>query len=232
MKLTAEDYRRNYAQMSDEEFLAIDRDELVELARRSYDAELARRQLTPPEVADEPGLHEEEPHHPVQEDYSDIPPEPPPFPPHEESVQLAVIVTGNDARYALRTLHRANVPAYLTETPEITGTYAEGCLGLLVPASCVDAARDLLAGQLGWNNQALARQWFEKDWMPDDIALNDFEVKVDEYFGEENKVAARITVTGVDPQTKKHVKLSGIAIVHLYDSKIGERWIHLDEAES
>jgi hypothetical protein len=231
MKLTAEDYRRNYAQMSDEEFLAINRDDLVELARRSYDAELARRQLTAPPVDEEPPPAEEEHPHPVHEDYSDIPPEPPPFPPHEETVQLAVIVTGNDARYALRTLHRANVPAFLTETPAITGNYAEHCLGLLVPASCAEAARDLLAGQLGWNNRALVRQWFEKDWTPDDVELNDLEVTVDEYFGEENKVAARITVTGFDPRSKKRVKLCGIAIVHLEDSKIGEHWIHLKDAE-
>lgn len=50
MKLTADDYRRHYSELSDEEFLAVDRDELVEMARRCYDSEMTKRQLAPPEV--------------------------------------------------------------------------------------------------------------------------------------------------------------------------------------
>ena len=50
MKVSAEDFRRQYADLSDEALLDVDRQDLVELARTCYDEELARRQLkaTPP----------------------------------------------------------------------------------------------------------------------------------------------------------------------------------------
>jgi hypothetical protein len=57
--------------------------------------------------------------------------------------------------------------------------------------------------------------------------LEDFLVTLDDSFGEENKVAARFTMTGVDPRTHEKVERSGIAIVHLADGKIAEHWIHL-----
>jgi len=232
MKLTAEDYRRNYAQMSDDEFLAIDRDELVDLARRCYDAELARRQLSAPPVTEEtlPSLESTATSDHAADD--SLPVVAPPMPHDEEAIQLAIVDSMDAARYALRTLHRANVPAYLTESPRVEGSYADACLGIMVAESCADSARELLAGQLSWSNQQLVRKWLERDWTPDGLDLNDFEVRVEEHFGEENKVAARITVSGVDPQTDGPVKLSGIAIVHLDDGNIGDRWIHLDEAES
>ena len=50
MKVSVEDFRRQYAGLSDEALLDVDRRELVDLARTCYDEELARRQLkaTPP----------------------------------------------------------------------------------------------------------------------------------------------------------------------------------------
>ena len=45
MKVSVEDVRRQYAELSDEALLDIDRQDLVELARKCYDEELARRQL-------------------------------------------------------------------------------------------------------------------------------------------------------------------------------------------
>jgi hypothetical protein len=127
----------------------------------------------------------------------------------------------------LHTINEAGLPGTITETPTVTGSYAESCFGLLVPVSCADSVRDLLAGHLTWNNQELVRRWFEKDWMPDGMDLDEFSVAVDDYFGEENKVAARITVTGVNPETKENVNVSGIAIVHLADGAIGDHWIKL-----
>ena len=45
MKVSAEDFRRQYAGLSDEALLDVDRRDLVEVARTCYDAELGRRQL-------------------------------------------------------------------------------------------------------------------------------------------------------------------------------------------
>ena len=45
MKISVEDFRRQYAAFSDEALLDVDRRDLVELARTCYDEELARRQL-------------------------------------------------------------------------------------------------------------------------------------------------------------------------------------------
>ncbi len=45
MKVSVEDFRRQYAGMSDDALLDVDRRELVDLARTCYEEELARRQL-------------------------------------------------------------------------------------------------------------------------------------------------------------------------------------------
>jgi len=54
MKLSAGDFQRIYAEMSDEELLDIDRRELVEVARACYDEEVARRGLKSSGVAASP----------------------------------------------------------------------------------------------------------------------------------------------------------------------------------
>jgi hypothetical protein len=218
MKLTAEDYRQSYRVLSDEEFLAIDRDDLVEVARHCYDAELKRRQLEPPFTDDDEAAEE------------DTPPAvaAPELPKGESLVQVALISQERTAREVLKMLQEASLPATITDHPKATGSYAEACFGLMTAASCASEVRDLIAGHLTWNNQELVRRWFERDWVPDDIDLDDFSVTVDEHFGEENKVAARITASGVDPETKKGVTFSGIAIVHLNDGEIGRHWIRLD----
>jgi hypothetical protein len=45
MKVSVEDFRRQYAGLSDEALLDVDRQDLVEMARACYDEELARRRL-------------------------------------------------------------------------------------------------------------------------------------------------------------------------------------------
>jgi len=217
MKLTADDYRAHYRSLSDEEFLAIDRDDLVDMARRSYDAELAHRQLQPRKAEEDFASSEHE-----------RKPALPPIPTDEEMVQVAIIASTAIAQDALKILHEADVPGFLTETPKFTGRYAEDCFGLMVPVSCVDPVRQLLAANLTWNNQDLVCRWFERDWTPEDLEIDEFRVTVEDHFGEENKVAARITVAGVNPDTRNEVQFTGIAIVHLSDGNIGEHWIRLD----
>ena len=46
MELDPEDLRRQYAMLSDEALVALDRSELVEVAQQAYDQELHRRRLT------------------------------------------------------------------------------------------------------------------------------------------------------------------------------------------
>lgn len=217
MKLTAEDYRRHYRELNDEELLAIRREDLVEAAQKAYDAEFAERDL------DAAAAEERE----DEEEGLDHLPEALEMPAGEARVQIALILDSHIARDAMKTLQEANIPAMVTDDHGIGERYAQACFGLLVPESCADAARDLLAGHLTWNSQTLVRKWLEQDWTPDDLELEEFEVKVDEHFGEEYKVAARVTVSGVDPHTRQKVKHSGIAIVHLDDGKIGEHWIRL-----
>jgi hypothetical protein len=224
MKLTAEDYRRHYHDLSDGELLAIRRQDLVEAAQSAYDAEVAGRQLTA--SAEDEGRAEITPN--VAPEDSDLPPVAPEMPPDESTVQVAIVVDSATSRYALNTLWKAQIPAMLTETPESSGSYAADCFGLLVPESCAEAARGLLAGYLTWNNQTLVRMWLEKDWAPDDLDVKDFEVVVTDYFGEDDKVAARLTIHGVDPGTRKNVVREAIAIVHVVDGNIGEHWIRLD----
>ena len=47
MKVSIEDIRRQYAELSDEGLLEIDRQDLMDQARQCYDEERARRQLAP-----------------------------------------------------------------------------------------------------------------------------------------------------------------------------------------
>jgi len=51
MQIDPDDFRRHYALLSDDALLDVDRDELVDVARMCYDAELAERKLTRPDTA-------------------------------------------------------------------------------------------------------------------------------------------------------------------------------------
>jgi PhnB protein len=118
MKVSLEDFRRQYALMSDEALLDVDRRELVDLARMCYDEELARRQLkaAPPPPEDLPEPHGEEEGFAVAGTYES----------HEE------------AKLARELLRSAGIRAQL----------AAGGLALLVPVSTREDAREVLNAQL------------------------------------------------------------------------------------
>ena len=215
MKLTAEDYKRHYRELSDDELLAIDRDDLVDVARRCYDAELAHRQLSPqPDAIDEPD--------------SAAASRVPSAGSHEEMVQIAALSSLETANYAQRILQEADIPADLTSAPALPGIFVRGRFSLMVPVSCAETAGDLLAGVLAGENQELVRYWFEHEWTPDGLELTDFTVVIDDLFGEADKVAVRMTIQGVNPHTGRDVKLSGLAIARVAAGKIAESWIKLD----
>jgi PhnB protein len=118
MKVSVEDFRRQYAGMSDEALLDVDRRELVDLARTCYDEELARRQLKtpPPPPADVP--------------------EPP-----DDGEEFAVAETYEseaEAKLARELLRSAGIRAQL----------GAGGLALLVPISTREDAREVLNAQL------------------------------------------------------------------------------------
>ena len=119
MKVSAEDFRRQYAGLSDEALLDVDRRDLVELARACYDEELARRQLKAPAPA--AAASAPEPHEKT-----------------EEFVVAATYVSQEDARLANGLLQAAGIRAHL----------GAGGLALLVPVSTREDARDILAAQV------------------------------------------------------------------------------------
>jgi PhnB protein len=126
MKVSAEDFRHQYAGLSDEALLDVDRQELVELARQCYDEELAHRKLKAAAPAPA-ATHAPEP--------------------HGEAEEFAVAQTyqsQEEARLAREMLRGAGIRAHL----------GAGGLALLVPVSTRDDARQLLDAQI--SEEALA----------------------------------------------------------------------------
>src|ERR1039457_4642748 len=126
MKVSIEDFRRQYASLSDEALLDVDRQDLVELARACYDEELARRQLKAPAPAAAPAQAPELP--------GDT----------EEFAVAAVYESQEEARLARELLRAAGIRAHLG---------ANG-LALLVPLSTREDAREVLDAQI--SDEALA----------------------------------------------------------------------------
>ena len=119
MKVSAEDFRRQYAGLSDEALLDVDRRDLVELARACYDEELARRQLK----AYSPATAKSE-REPDDEG--------------EDFAVAATYVSEEDARMARELLKSAGIRAHL----------GAGGLALLVPVSTRENAREVLNAQV------------------------------------------------------------------------------------
>jgi PhnB protein len=128
MKVTAEDFRHQYADLSDEALLDVDRGELVELARKCYDEELARRKLKAAAAAP-PATRAPEPH---------VDP--------EEFVVAETYASHEEARMGRELLRSAGITAHLDA----------GGLTLLVPGSTRDDARAVLDSQLSDETLALA----------------------------------------------------------------------------
>jgi PhnB protein len=118
MKVSVEDFRRQYAGLTDEALLEVDPADLVDSARRCYEEELARRKLKAPT------------------------PTPAPAPePHGEAEEFTVVETFDsqeEARLAREVLRGAGIRAQL----------GGGGLVLLVPVSTREDAREILDEQL------------------------------------------------------------------------------------
>lgn len=123
----SEELRRQYAEMPDQQLRALTRDDLSDLARRCYDAEMARRELQP---------HT---------------PEPPP-PQAEGLVAIATFVYPDDAKLARALLESASIPTYLGNEHTLAAdwflTNVIGGLKLMVPAPFVAEATEILRSRV------------------------------------------------------------------------------------
>jgi hypothetical protein len=102
MKLTAEDFTRQYGEMSDEELLAMDPDELQDVASKCYRAEVARRSLA--EQAESPEESEEAV---TRLDASS-----------RELVEVATFVSMDAAEPAYAALKNSKIEVTVEETPD------------------------------------------------------------------------------------------------------------------
>lgn len=122
MQVDLDDFRRRYAELSDEALLELDWDELVDLARDCYDAELARRGLlrssTPPPATE------------VQD--------------HGELIEAAIFSSSSEADLARALLESAAIPCYFeNEFARKTLRVSEG-FRLFVPTTLLENAREIL----------------------------------------------------------------------------------------
>ena len=118
MKVTTEDLRRHYASMPDAELFAVNRDDLTDLARPCYDAEVERRGLT--------GISPQSGH-------------------EGEAVPVAIFANANSAALARSVLQSAGIECYLENEHATQWTAGPEGVPLMVAAEDLKQARALLA---------------------------------------------------------------------------------------
>ena len=130
MQIDPEDFKRHYAMLSDAALLEIDRDELVDVARACYDAELAERNLA------------------IDEPQPSAPPVETTDSPADGNLQLVeTFLSMEEANFARGLLQSADVPCSLEN--EFSAAYSgAGALRLLVPASAYDRACEILETEI------------------------------------------------------------------------------------
>jgi len=130
VQIDPEDFKRHYAMLSDAALLEIDRDELVDVARACYDAELAERNLAAEESqasATAAGTTAGQ---------------------ADGDLQLVgTFLSMDEANFARGLLQSADVPCSL-ENELSAGFSATGALRLLVPASAYDHACEILDAEI------------------------------------------------------------------------------------
>jgi hypothetical protein len=125
VEIDPEEFKRHYAELSDEGLLSIDRADLIELARTYYDAEVASRGLHPAELAT-----------PMAE-----------ASPEEDLVLAAKFQSVEEANLGRALLRDAEIPAYLEN--ELTSAWTgAGGLRLLVPGSLLEQAQEILDARI------------------------------------------------------------------------------------
>jgi hypothetical protein len=135
MKLDPVELRQQYESLSDEALLAMKRGDLVDLARQVYDEEVESRGLGSPPEAVESGSAK------LPENESG-----------EELVEAAVYESRSEARLAKSFLLSAEIPCTLENELAL----GDAPLRLLVPASMLDQAMDVLGAEI--SEEELAAQ--------------------------------------------------------------------------
>lgn len=144
MRFSEEDFKKLYAEIPDEELRSLVRGELTDVARRCYDAELAKRGLQAakppravrpvvvPEAPEEIALESEA--EPDEATVKEVESEE-----EEDLAAAAIFASRAEAKAARARLQSAAIPAFLEDD-----TTAGGGFRLLVAASDVDQARAAL----------------------------------------------------------------------------------------
>ena len=122
MKITADDLSRSYRAMSDGELLAMDQEQLTDMARKCLEQEMESRGLTHRDPAAPPA--------PVEID-------------GDTWVSAGMFQFADQARAYLPSLEDAEIPAELEEDADLIwiGSSAFSAVRLLVPASLVEDAQ-------------------------------------------------------------------------------------------
>ena len=127
MDSNPQEIQQRYGELSDEAILEIRRDDLTDLARQYYDAELRAR-----------GLHEE-PALPVETPEPDLKPE-------DELVEIGTFLSMHEADMALTLLRSVEIPVQVQN--ELVSAFAAGGIRLLVPASYLEQSEEILGSQV------------------------------------------------------------------------------------
>lgn len=138
MQVNPEDFRRRFENLSDDALLEVNRDELVDIARDFYDAELARRGLTP------------------KVETGEVVPIPAESNPEDDLVLAGEFGSSQELAFARSLLKAADIPTYAQA--DFSGILAatEESTKLFVPASYLEQAQELLAAPL--TDEELAAQ--------------------------------------------------------------------------
>jgi len=129
MQIDPEDFKRHYALLSDDALLDVDRDELVDVARMCYDAELAERNLAHPDNEENVSSAGASAHAQDQTD---------------GGLQLvATFLSLEEANFARGLLQSADIPCSF-ENEQAAAWSGIGELRLMVPASAYDHACEIL----------------------------------------------------------------------------------------
>ena len=124
MQIDPEDFKRHYAMLSDAALLEINRDELVDAARMHYDAELAERDLAPPDAEGDASVAEAHGH-------------------TEGDLQLiGTFLSMDEANFARGLLQSADIPCSLDN--EYSAFSGASALRLMVSAPDYERASEIL----------------------------------------------------------------------------------------
>jgi hypothetical protein len=120
LQIEPEEFRRRYAELSDEALLEIDRHDLTEIGLQFYDAEVANRGIESTAASGDPESS-----------------------PDAELVPVAGFRTVDEGEIARELLRAADIPAYLEDElpPGLRGV---GMRPLMVPASFFEQAKEIL----------------------------------------------------------------------------------------